>query len=672
MKRRCVAALVAAMLAGWGAAPAVAQTTSPTTTSTLNVVGSTVAQGTPGRIGIDLIYERGGAGVYDIWPCTHNPNLPQLGWGTSGRWEGRTHFSRSRRDFGMLTMVRLELYPQECGHYDPWSGDVGGAHVQRTPADGTDWLNVGRIPLPRPDNGAFPIRGRLLASTALTDDRVEFDVFQVAYGYPDTALFTNLPRIRRTSTGADSLAFATSKNRGDRWSGHWGWPGRYIVFIRDTATDRHVHGFVEIREGRIPTFDLDAVCFGLDTCVYDRGAPAPVSGGFHPLTPTRILDTREGRGLPGAVPTGDGRSSHPDARVRRLTSAQHEVPVLGRHGVPRGGVAAVVVNLTAMNAPGTGYLSVLPRPAQSNIFDDQGTFTRRVGTSNLDVVAGSTQSQTVIARVGAGGVIRIANQRGPTHLTADLLGYIDTSGAVTASASGLMPLPRATLLDTSRQGSPLTPNTPTRVRATGVWKVPADATAVMLDVTATEAAGDGHVVMWAGGTRQPAVSHLNLQRGERRSNTVMVPVAADGTIEVAVFATSTHLRVDVVGAWRPGGRAVTVIDPRRVVDSRRGVAMATGPVAARTSVGVTLPTEVVPTGVTAVWLHVTAASPTGDGRLTVWAPGTPTPTVPTLHFGAGRTASQLVLVAPDPQGRLRVAASDAATHVMIDVVGYVR
>jgi hypothetical protein len=532
-------------------------------------------------------------------------------------------------------------------------------------------LEVGRVPLPRPDNGAFRIRGRLLASTPLPDDRVEFDVFQVAYGYPDTVLIPDLPRTKATSTGADALAFATSKNRGATWSGHWGWPGRYIVFIRDTATDRHVHGFVEIREGRIPTFDLDAVCFGLDTCVYDRGSPAPVTGGFHPVVPTRIIDTREARGLPGAVPTGDGRSSAGDARVRRLTSAQHETVVLGRAGVPRTGVAAVVLNVTAVDAPGTGYVSVLGRPQQANIFDDQGTFSRRVGTSNLDLQAGDTRSQTVIAPVGAGGVVRLANSGGAVHVTADLIGWIDSSGA-TATGSGLVPVPRATLFDTQRRGTPLVADTPIRVQASGVWRVPADTTAVVLEVSVTDPSADGHLVVWAGDRRRPAVSHMNLQRGRQGSNTVMVPVAADGTIDVALTGASGHVRLDVVGAFRPGRSPVTVVEARRVVDTRRAVGLAAGPMPAGTSAGFALPSALVPPGVGSVWLHVTAANPNGRGLVRVWGHGQPVPTTAQLTFESGRTESQLLLVTPDERGRLRVAVSGADTHVMADVVGYAR
>jgi hypothetical protein len=200
----------------------------------------------------------------------------------------------------------------------------------------------------------------------------------------------------------------------------------------------------------------------------------------------------------------------------------------------------------------------------------------------------------------------------------------------------------------------------------------------MLEVTVTEPATDGHVVLWAGDRRRPAVSHMNLQTGQRRSNTVIVPVAGDGTIDVVAVGTSTALRVDVVGVFRPGRSGVTVVDPRRVVDSRRAVGVAVGPVRAGTSVGVTLPQAVVPAGVSAALVHVTAAAPAaagtnraGTGWLRVWGQGAPVPETPQIVFPAGRTVSQLLLVQPDERGRLRLAVSAADTHVMMDVVGYV-
>jgi hypothetical protein len=649
------------------------------TSGRLTVSGSTDAGSTPGRIGIDLVYANGGGGVYDVWPCTLDTTLPQLGWNSSGRWDGRRTFDASHPRWGAIAQVRLEMYPNECGHYDPWSGKGGGVHVQRTPADGADWLHVGNVPLPRAANGAFEARGRLVASTPLPDRRVEFDVFQVDYAYPDTELRTNLPVTRRSSTGAEVLAFANSTNRRNTWTGHWAWPGKYIVFIRDlgpdlqlnTADDRHVHGFTELYPGRVPTFDLDAVCFGLDTCVYDRGAPAGITGGFHPVTPSRLIDTRGGRGLPGAVPVGDGRSANPNAIIRRLTRAQHEMVVLGRNGVPRSGVAAVVLNVTAIDTRWPGSLSVIPRPQQAELFDDQGTFGRVVNTSNMNLSAGTTQAQLVIARVGAGGVIRFANQSGPLHLAADVVGWIDAAGGST-KGSGLVPVSRSTLFDTTLRGTPLAVDTPTRVKVAGVASVPSDATAVVLELSAAEATSGGYVAVWPGASRRPDVSHLNLQRGERRSNTVIVPVARDGTVDVMVVGSTAHIRIDVVGAFRRSQSPTTVVDPQRVVDSREGLGIPATPLQPGGSSVITLPTRLVPRAATSVWLQVTVIDPTATGEMRLWGSGQTEPATPVLSFTNGRTTSQLILVTPDPQGRVRLGVRGGAAHVALDVMGYTR
>ncbi len=87
-------------------------------------------------------------------------------------------------------------------------------------------------------------------------------------------------------------------------------------------------------------------------------ASAPlVPGGYVPLSPTRILDTRVGNGAPvGAVGPG----------------ATLTVQVSGRGGIPATIVAAVVLNVTVTNTTvNGGYLIVYPkedpRPLASNL-----------------------------------------------------------------------------------------------------------------------------------------------------------------------------------------------------------------------------------------------------------------------------------------------------------------
>lgn len=651
--------------------------------ATLSVDASVISGAVPGRIGIDLIYAEGGAGVYDIWPCTHSTRLPMLGWDEAGRLEGRSTFSDRHRDFGALTMVRFELYPQPCGHYDPWADEVGGVHLQRVPADGPNWLDLGRIPLPRAANGAFPIRGRLRSSEAITDGRIQLDVFQVAYGHPDTVLLSDAPQPPRTSTGVNAMAFATSTNRGDRWSGHWGWPGRYILFVRDagpdgrhgTRDDVHVHGFTEIRERRIPTLDLDAICFGLDSCVYDQGAPRPVTGRFHTLDPVRIVDTRADLGLVGPLAGGDGRSSSPDPIIRRQRAGAHEIPVLGRHGLPRNGVAAVVVNLTAVDVASTGYAAVVPKaPSGTDVFDDQGTFARSVSTSNLNAVASETVSNLVVVPVGAGGIVRIFNRLGPLETIVDLVGWIATDTAAATPdpmGDGVRAVDPVTVFD-STASAPMRAGETLTVAVRDRAGLDPSSTAVWVNLTATEASAAGYVTAVASGAQPAATSALNLDPRGPRTNLALVELDAQGRIDIGVEGASTHLRVDVVAALEPRAGPLTVIAPRRALDTRRGLATPPGPLRPGAPRTVDLATAAgLPPTATAVLVNLTVTDATAPGRITLWRWGVAPPGVPTLATTPERTRANLVWLPLGPGGRIRMAASLAATEVILDVVGYV-
>ena len=69
-------------------------------------------------------------------------------------------------------------------------------------------------------------------------------------------------------------AFGSAYSRGTTWTAGVGWTGRYIMFVTDTATGNKITALVDITPGDVPTIDLDAICFGFDTCNYLAGGPA--------------------------------------------------------------------------------------------------------------------------------------------------------------------------------------------------------------------------------------------------------------------------------------------------------------------------------------------------------------------------------------------------------------
>jgi hypothetical protein len=136
----------------------------------------------------------------------------------------------------------------------------------------------------------------------------------------------------------------------------------------------------------------------IDVAGYFTGPDAsPGSDGlFVPLSPERLLDTRQPGSPTGARPVGAGRVI--------------DVPVAGRAGVPASGVAAVAFNVTATQGRGIGYVTAWP------------ALTSLPDTSTLNTgAAGETVANHAVTTVSTAGVglYTFAD----THLIADVTGY---------------------------------------------------------------------------------------------------------------------------------------------------------------------------------------------------------------------------------------------------------
>jgi hypothetical protein len=118
-------------------------------------------------------------------------------------------------------------------------------------------------------------------------------------------------------------------------------------------------------------------------------------GMYVALSPNRVLDTRDGLGAPRA-PVGQTPLS---------------VSLLGRGGVPSGGVTGVMLNVTAVSPTANTYVTVYPSD------NDRPT------ASNLNVVGGQVIPNMVLARVGSDGAVLMYNNAGAVDLVADVVGY---------------------------------------------------------------------------------------------------------------------------------------------------------------------------------------------------------------------------------------------------------
>jgi uncharacterized protein (DUF1501 family) len=120
------------------------------------------------------------------------------------------------------------------------------------------------------------------------------------------------------------------------------------------------------------------------------------AGAAHsPVVPMRVLDTRTGLGAP-IGPVGP--------------NGELAVQVVGHAGVPAS-AQAVVLNVTATNATADTYISSYPSGAG------------RPNASSLNVSAGRTAANLVLAKLGPDGAVRLFNESGSVDLLADVTGY---------------------------------------------------------------------------------------------------------------------------------------------------------------------------------------------------------------------------------------------------------
>jgi hypothetical protein len=565
--------------------------------------------------------------------------------------------------------VRIEVYPIPlAGTWDPFTSPAGGLAVEA--ANGA---SVGNLTLPSADTGAIKLQGKVASTSAVADGRLHVNIFQLLNSTPN-------------GVGAFGSFFA---NHGNTWTTGWINPGSYIIFMVDEVTGNSIEALADLGPGSNIDIDLDASCFGFDTCAYDTGGPAAPGGGFHPLAPTRVLDTRNGTGIPnGPIGAGDGRNSDPNPTNRANSIVNHELKVTNVAGVPSVGVSAVLLNVTAVDPTDDGYVTVYPKlprgvanPADPiRLFDDQSSFLPNYpNSSNLNFVAGDIVPNLVLARVGAGGKIRIKNFAGLTNTVADVVGWFDTG---TGGGDGFTGITPTRVLDTrdgtGHIGGHFTSGEVRNlvVAPSAGGAVPRDATAVVLNVTAVNPTSNGYVTGWPAGGAPPLASSLNTQPGQTRPNLVVAKVGAGGAVSLFTYGDgngTVDLVADVVGYFRPGGGQVVGADPQRLFDSRTGQNTAHGAFGPGEARNVQVVGQAgVPNGATAVVLNVTVTNPNYTGYVTVWPTGAARPLASTLNYTFGQTVPNLVMVKLGAGGQVSFFNSAGAADLLADVVGYVR
>ncbi|MGW7441594.1 hypothetical protein [Streptomyces sp. NPDC054849] len=214
----------------------------------------------------------------------------------------------------------------------------------------------------------------------------------------------------------------------------------------------------------------------------------------------------------------------------------------------------------------------------------------------------------------------------------------------------------------------------TRVRIAGSGQIPAGVTAVALNVTVTNPTKPGHIRAYGQGDERPTTSNVNFTAGQTVPNAVIVPVGANGYVELYNHSDGpVDLIADVTGFFTTSAaNGYTSLAPTRLVDTREGLGAGKGKVAGRNS----FTTQVtgrggVPADAKAVALNVTVTEPSQDGHLIVYPAGGSAPTTSNVNFSAGQTIANSVIVPIGADGKISVFnGAWAGAHVIVDVVGY--
>jgi hypothetical protein len=421
--------------------------------------------------------------------------------------------------------------------------------------------------------------------------------------------------------------------------------------------------------GGVPTTDAAGACNACNTHVSqyadDDGGylrlfvaayyatPPPEPGRFNPITPFRLVDTRQWGSL------------GPDSSM--------PVQVSGRGGLPSSGVSAAAINITVTQPTDTSYVSVYPastiRPEVSNL-----NFSRGQTIANLSQVALSQSGQ-----------VSVYNSQGWVHVILDLVGFYTSPGP--SDHSGLYrPLVPTRVLDTrigtGGYSTPFGPNT-RRDLDLRIALPDQRASAVVLNLTAVGGSEDSLLTAYPAGTGGPPLaSNLNFPAGRDLPNRVIARLgsgASAGRISLYNAVGYVNVVADLVGWFTDGtdtaatGGLFHPLVPQRILDTRPlyQVGPYSSPLGQDSSMVVAVAGRGgISAAATAAALNVAVTNTTTGSFLTVYPSGQAFNVTSDLNFRSQETIANLDLARLGAAGAVIVYNNLGSADVFIDAEGW--
>ena len=350
----------------------------------------------------------------------------------------------------------------------------------------------------------------------------------------------------------------------------------------------------------------------------------PEDAGYVPLTPSRVLDTRDS--------------------TARLDAGDTFRLGVGSDWNVSDTVTALALNVTATRAADNGYLTVYPcgvdRPVASVV-----NYVPNSSTPNLTLAAPGENDEICVYTSEA------------VDLVIDLNGYF-----AEGVESRLVPQAPVRLMDT-RGGVELDAGKVREVQVTGAGFAPESATAAVLNVVAVGPDDGGFLTLFPCGETVPIASNVNYTAGSASANHAFVKLSATGTVCVFSYS-ATDIVIDLNASFTTEGdvRLVPTI-PVRVLDTRDGLKLAAG-----STIELDLGGAEGVLGAPAFALNVTATQPEASGYMTVFPCADGKPLTSSLNTDSGRTIANHATAMADADGKVCLFTF-VATHLIVDVEG---
>jgi hypothetical protein len=317
------------------------------------------------------------------------------------------------------------------------------------------------------------------------------------------------------------------------------------------------------------------------------------------------------------------------------------------------------------------------------------------GSGTLTISWGDSQTQTVTVAAGTTSLDYTHTYSGPgtydiSASLSDGSGDTATNSVDVQTASEFTAFGPFRILDTRTSSGAVKAHGTLALKVTGKGgqgvTIPTGVTAVALNLTATQTTAGGVLTayndqdMYGDPIDAPETSNLNWGKGQTVANVVVVPVGADGVVDLYNnSAGTTQFVADVEGYYTTQtADTYQAVTPTRVLDTRKGTG--TGGKIAKIAAGGSITLKVagdgtVPSTATAAELNITAVNGTKSGSITADPGVADSPATSNLNFGPGQTIANSAIVG---FGDLSTDVGEITLHnsstgpvdLVVDVSGY--